>query len=300
MELASSFETGRVTISLDTELGWGRIATGGFDEVAEKLDGGKRAIMNLLELFDRYTVPVTWALVGQLFREDPASEASIAHYTNQVTSDEIPWSRDWWRAPDEITAILDSPMEHEIAAHSATHIPYESLSRSEARADLERFAEWTVPMLDEAVTTWVFPQNQIAHLHPLVDAGYTCYRGTPPFLGVDPSPTAFLPRRTFGLIDIPASVAFRSYAGRSSLLSAIPTSLIVTAMKIGVEHAVHRGRVCHIVLHPKDFARSGASLLAPLESFLEYVVAKREAGCLKIQTMGDLASESRILTSSRG
>lgn len=297
MNIAEPFEVGKVTISLDTELGWGRIDSARFDDIEDQLDHGREGIEKLLTLFNKYSIPVTWALVGQLFRKSRPNELDHGIVSLSTDSTQIPWQREWWRAPEVIAKIVDSETEHEIASHSGSHIPYDELSVEEAKRDVELFKEWSTSHISENATSFVFPQNRIAHLDVLREAGFQCYRGPPPLLGSDPSPTAFLPRRENGLINIPASIAYRQYEGRNRILRALPTSIKITGMRAAVMHAALRGRVCHVVLHPKDFmAEDGENLLSRIEDWVRFVSDKRAEGTIEVKTMRDIANMAEFDT----
>lgn len=285
---AEPLDMGVVTISLDTELGWGRINTGEYDDVAPRLDGGRDAIRVLISLFERYRIPATWAIVGQLCRKGRAEEDDIRNLP--TTDGTFPFDHDWWRAPDLVQQITDSPVDHEIGAHSGSHLLYDSISHEQALADLESFHQWIGSIVDTQATSFVFPQNRIGNLEALQEAGFRAFRGRPPILGSEPSPTAFLPRLRGNLVDIPASLAYRGYDGRNRILQTLPNAVKVEGMKWAVRHAAHRGRVCHVVLHPKDFTcEDGKILLDGLEQWLEFVAERRAAGAVEVCTMKNIA-----------
>jgi hypothetical protein len=52
---------------LDTELVWGTFESGPIDP--ERYDGTRAVIRELLDLFDTYEIPVTWALVTHLLTD---------------------------------------------------------------------------------------------------------------------------------------------------------------------------------------------------------------------------------------
>ena len=98
-------------------------------------------IPHILQLCDRYAIPITWATVGHLFLEQCNRSNDVAHaelprlpfFENQY------WhykEKDWfandpcshyqqapeWYAPDLIRQILDSQAGHEMACHTFSHI----------------------------------------------------------------------------------------------------------------------------------------------------------------------------------
>lgn len=284
-------ETGVVTISLDTEIGWGMINSGAYDGLERRLDNARAGIRRLLALFDEYRVPATWALVGQLFRDREADGPTV-EYDLAPADVSIPWDRDWWRAPDVIDAISDSPVEHDIASHSGSHLVYEGAPRQAVTEDLSLFR--SVAEEYEPVTSFVFPQNKVAHLDAVRDAGFTCYRGRPPRLGSDPIPTVFRPRQHDGLVNVPASTAFRHYGGRSFPLRYCPDGVKERLLRLGIKRAIRKGGVFHVVLHPIDFTLpSDRRLLDGLESFLAAIAEARDGSPVQVLTLSEIADRAR-------
>jgi len=284
---AEPFETGVVTISLDTELGWGRVQRGAFEDTAARLDETKQGIRSLLDVFERHRTPATWAVVGQLCRRDPSSPPDTGEVSVVPDGTTIPWERDWWHAPDLVDAITASPVDHELASHSGNHVRYDGVSRETVEHDLRCVEQWCG---GESMRSFVFPENGVAHLDALAAHGFECYRGRPPVLGSDPSPTAFRPRRVAGLVNVPGCVALRHYDGRHWVLRRTPLGVKRASLAAGLHHARLRGRVFHLILHPSDFTlEDGADLLATLDSFLGTVARLRDRGGIDVLTMGDVA-----------
>lgn len=292
MVTAERFKHGVVTISLDTEIGWGSVTNGEYSELAPRYDETKDAILKLLSLFDKYQTPVTWSLVGQLFREVPDGKRPEMGGVDPVPTEVAPpWERDWWDAPELINTIASSAVNHELAAHSGSHLVFSAANRSEVRADLSLFQELAAEY--EPITSFVFPQHGVDHLDILRQFGFEQFRGRPPMLGTEPSPTAFLPRRRSGMVDIPGSVALRHFNGRNPLLRNLPNSIKLLGLKSGVKYAVRTGRVFHLVLHPSDFTLSdGEALLSTLDSFLASVAELRAAGEVQTMTMEAVADSA--------
>ena len=138
----------------------------------------------LLELFDRYEIPVTWAIVGHLFLDGCELENGKAHsgmlrppyFENEF------WryrSGDWyehdpcssaeqapeWYAPDLIRDILSAKVKHEIACHTFSHIDCSDKNCSPELMDAElaecrRLAqEWGIDL-----KSFVFPGNLTGNL----------------------------------------------------------------------------------------------------------------------------------------
>lgn len=284
------FNIGVVTISLDTELGWARVNSGEYSDVAARLDEGKTAIRRLLGVFDEYDVPATWAIVGQLVSpKEPSAELERL----STIADDIPWERDWWRMPSLVDEIRSASADHEVGSHSGSHLLYDALSPDQARNDIEYFRE-TITGSSTDPTSFVFPQNRTRNFHVVENCGFDCYRGLAPAVGGTPTPVPFLPRRTVGLINVPLSAGYRHFGGRHPLLRTAPTWSKIEALKLGTWLAAHSGRVFHVALHPNDFTLSdGIGLLEGLEEWLNYVTRLREKGDIEIAPMGRVASRAR-------
>ncbi|HHH53354.1 MAG TPA: hypothetical protein ENK91_06825, partial [Bacteroidetes bacterium] len=57
---------GKLVISLDAEIAWGRIDLANREIFYPLFENTQRVMKRLLDLFDKYDVPVTWAIVGRL------------------------------------------------------------------------------------------------------------------------------------------------------------------------------------------------------------------------------------------
>jgi peptidoglycan/xylan/chitin deacetylase (PgdA/CDA1 family) len=132
-------------ISADFELAWAwryAIDSRNPRENAVRLARNARQnIPRILEICDRYDVPVTWATVGHLFLNGCRRNGNVPHANlKRVTYHENPYWRfdrgEWfdddpctswktspeWYAPDLIDRILDSRVGHEVACHTFSHI----------------------------------------------------------------------------------------------------------------------------------------------------------------------------------
>ena len=61
---------GTFMVSLDFELFWGMLDVCALEAYQENVLGGKKAIPQLLKLFEKYGIHATWATVGFLFAEN--------------------------------------------------------------------------------------------------------------------------------------------------------------------------------------------------------------------------------------
>ena len=61
---------GTFMVSLEFELFWGMLEVCSLESYQENILGGKKAIPQLLQLFEKYNIHATWATVGFLFADN--------------------------------------------------------------------------------------------------------------------------------------------------------------------------------------------------------------------------------------
>lgn len=256
-------------VSIDTELKWGvRFYPAGRMARALQRDGDKviSVIGTFLDLFEKCSVPATWAVVGKLFYEHP-----------------------------EITAsIRESAIKHEIGYHSFSHIRFSQASRAAAETELKE----GLKIQDEfgvRFRSFVFPENKIGHVDLLHEYGFSIYRG-PNNAGA--SVNKILPIRAknhalFRIVAPPVEPRWHD------TIWEIPSSMqlhdftffqTLTAFraKQGIKKAMAADSTFHIFLHPED-ALIDPKLLDRLEKVLQFVKTEAEKKELRPITMGDFA-----------
>jgi peptidoglycan/xylan/chitin deacetylase (PgdA/CDA1 family) len=295
-----------VVISVDAELAWGshdfeRVPT---DRVAAAREGWR----TLLDHFDRYEVPATWAVVGHLFLSDCDGEHA-EHPSLEGWFDADPGgpasASPRWFADGLLEAVADSPVAHDVGGHSFSHRQLNpDLDPEIARAEVEA----TVTAARDRgfdLASFVHPGNVIGHRDVLADCGFTCYRGRPPTRPSDG--TVLQPARKLlsgavggdprlvepavddhDLVNVPASLyLFDVDGGPSRALGRAGIDPVVGRAKRGVDAAADRDGVYHLWLHPNN-------LVSPhdverVERVLEYVDAVRARTDLTVETMASVA-----------
>jgi len=108
----------------------------------------ERAIPLIIDFFNDFEIPVTFAIRGQLVDVD----TSI------------------------LALLLKSPVKHDIGSHSYYHRDFKNLSHNEADNELNMVS---VAMKKFSIIprSFVFPKNSVAHLDLLEKYEYKCYRG---------------------------------------------------------------------------------------------------------------------------
>lgn len=101
----------------------------------------------LVELSEKYGIPLTWAICGKTAEDDPKS----------------------------YHRLLDSSTEHEIGIHTYSHIDASRAGADELESEINRCIGTLG--LKSAPQTFVFPWNREAHFDVLRRMGFIAYRG---------------------------------------------------------------------------------------------------------------------------
>ena len=273
----------------------------------------------LLQLFDHYRIPVTWAVVGHLLERACLWKGKVPHpeYVRPIHQGE---QRDWFSshplqgeyddvmwfdAKNLIHEMSGSRVGHEIASHSYAHVLYDKNCTEEQTiiTDLKNM----VRVHTEAhlpVSSFVFPRNKEGRHILLQQSGIKCYRGAP-LLWYERFPTLmrrglhlfdyFLPlfrtvrakRSGGGLVTIPQSMLL---LGRGGLRKLVPVWLMKWKIKQGIRRAISRGEIFHLWFHPSNFWHDTDKQFSILESALRDASRLREIGELEIVTMQQVAN----------
>ena len=293
-------------ISLDVELIWGYVSESTNKSVTLMKSDDKKCrgcIDMLLNLFEKYNIPTTWAVVGHLFLDHCEKEEGIPH------KDMPRFKEDWYstdpctdiqRDPlyygkDIVEKILSNRIEHEIGYHSFSHVIFSECSREVAEAEIKKgikLAEY----FGINLKSFVFPQDKIGHLDVLKGNGFKIYRGRIFKRG---NMNQRVPIRKFnGAMDliIAKPVEPRLMDGiweiQSSMLFSAPfpfTYSLLPRAKIGIYRTMRSNKVFHVWLHPQNLLHPPL-LAKDLDSLLAFVSKKRDEGKIDVMTMGELAS----------
>jgi hypothetical protein len=293
-------------ITLDTELLWG--PAGGkdgkelFDFIKRNGKNSRNVISTLLDLFQKYKIPATWAVVGHLFLDHCNEETCLT----KKNMNEFGYKHWWYNDPysniekdplyygkDIIERILVNPINHELGYHSFSHTVFTIINRKMAEAEIKESKkiekEWNIKF-----SSFVFPLNEIAYVDVLKENGFKIYRGNTVGLFDDRQNMIFKkirgtikkfiappiqPKWMDGIWEVQSSMFFSDIQ--------IPPSLLLRG-KIGLERAIKDKKIFHIWLHPWDLFVYNR-LRDDLEKMLKYVNRRRAEGKLEIMTMAELA-----------
>lgn len=257
--------TGTIVISLDFELGWGhrRVRPEYVEEIRQHDYAIEFQFRRLLDLFERYDLPSTWAVVGKLL--EPGDDPVFSN-------------------PALVESLVESDTNVELGLHSYDHVPFDVLSKDEARADLDA----GVRVLNNFGVTprsFIFPENRLHHSELLPEYGIRCYR-TEPETTVFPQP--------FSTIFPPLSNPGRTESGATAIPGSLfvadgsrPQWLLRNQAKSGILRASYRDGIFHLWLHPHNVIVQPETIEL-LDDVFEFIAAKCSTNDVTVQTMTSL------------
>lgn len=276
-------------ISADFELSWAfrHHPT----EVAR--DRGRRErenIPSLLQIFERYAFPITWATVGHLFLESCTRPShGLAHPEMPRPPHNALWTGDWymhdpctnykddplWYAPDLIQNILDSPVRHEIGTHSFSHIDFSPAGSDPVlvRRELEASAA-AMQRFGITPRSLVYPFNRMGHTyHDLL---------------AELSITAVRHRDRRVRLSYPERMPSGVYKFYESMNLRTPKHYdYLDKVKIFLAEAVARCAAFHLWFHPSDSLTLAQTELLQI---LKYIDSLRTEGLVWVAPMAEIAS----------
>jgi peptidoglycan/xylan/chitin deacetylase (PgdA/CDA1 family) len=279
---------GALVISLDFELEWGvRDHCPADSPYRANLLGARRALPQLLDLFEEFGIAATWATVGFLFAEsreellqfapscrpsyrNPALDPFAAEIGHSEADDPLHF------APSLIAEIRRRPLQ-EIGCHTFSH--YYCLEPGGSidgfKADLES-ALRLARRRDIRLTSLVFPRNQItaAALSLLPSLGFKVYRGGEQGWMYDVRPASrhqlhrrvgrfvdqycAAPTRLVDWKDVVESAELSNVRGSLFLRPSLRSHPRLNAFRLlriahCMQHAAVNGQILHLWWHPHNF-----------------------------------------------
>jgi peptidoglycan/xylan/chitin deacetylase (PgdA/CDA1 family) len=327
---------GALVISLDFELHWGlRDHVARDQALYGRLPDARRAVVQMLEVFEARNIRATWATVGLLFastrdeveavapRERPTyRRAELNPYVEAIGIDE---EHDPEHLAGSLVELIGASAGQEVASHTFSHYYCLEDGQSEAtfRADLAA-AQAMALRRGLELTSLVLPRNQWnpAYTAAVLDLGFRCIRGpqrswghrarrpdkqnmlhrgarmAETYVGVSPPPTTDWSDILLpsGLCDVPASAFLRPYRPERSRLE----PLRMARLRSGLRHAAHNGRVFHLWWHPHNFSQYRSQNFAALELVLDEFDRLATAEGMQSLTMADVTASVAPAAPGRG
>jgi len=298
-------------ISLDTELLWGKliygIASHSYDKSWFKDYKNINAILNL---FEKYKIKGTWAVVGHLFLDRCDKEHK-----------DIKSSQKWNYCCKEVGPLLNAkPMinmiktckvKQEIACHGFSHYNFKKspnhemeLTDEEALSELEackKLAE------KEGITlkSFVFPQEKHAKYSILQKAGFKCYRKAISSVentkykrlksfynlikGVPSKPSRI--SKVAGLVEIEANCEILPFNKKTTnfILAPLFKRYNLNKLSKSLDVSINEKMIFHIWVHPIGF--SNQQDIDQLDSFLNIIHQHIKQGNIISMTMSEVAKK---------
>ena len=269
-----------LTITADFELSWSwRYAKQLKNPLQEAVLHGnmeRENIPEILNLSERFGIPITWATVGHLFLESCEKKNGIAHseIVRPPFHENEYWkyfSGDWfdydpcsnyreepsWYCPDLIKLILNSKIKQEIACHTFSHIDCSDnncppiLFESELAACISEATK-----LGISLKSFVHPGHTIGNLVSLKKLGFTSFQ-------TDYQNTLGYPvEHLNGLWEIKRTMEFVLRGGFS-------INYHIYRYKKIVERAILNNSLCHFWFHPSQSKRLFKEVIPALFEFLQ-------------------------------
>lgn len=298
-----------LTISLDFELLWGIFDKVGTRYRPEYFSNTRKVIPQMLELFARHEIHVTWATVGMLFAENE-EEWKCYSPSFQPSYREKKYSAYHWVklhgirpevhfAPELIREIIQTPFQ-ELGSHSYAH--YYTLMRGQSpeqfREDLRASQRIAEGKFGVRLKSLVFPRNHINELYLgiCLEEGFDVVRGNPKnwfwqetqhedqskkwFRSAD----CFFPmgnRASYSLEEVnylpeepvilPASRILRPYSNSYSFLNTVRLQRILKEM----EKAAQLNEVYHLWWHPHNFGNNPEASIKELKRLIAQIEGLR-------------------------
>lgn len=301
---------GRITISIEIELGWGIHDRQKYDHLSA--DGGpeRRCLYRLLDACDDYGIPISFDIVGHLllhscegdhsgpypdgwFDEDPGTD---------MESDPL------FYAPDIAAEIAQRRTDHEICTHTFSHAVCDTMPPEVQKQELEHAQRLHERITDEQTESLVPPRHVCPSLDALNDHGIEIVR----IQDDDPAsnPVRRFRELLFGppLVQSPALAdgIVETYCTRNQSLTAasLPSGrspphpafrwLPVRArqrlheryLRKATELAIERDSHLHLWCHLFDL--NDEYQLPPIESYLAVLDELEQTGAVEVETMAEL------------
>jgi peptidoglycan/xylan/chitin deacetylase (PgdA/CDA1 family) len=301
-------------ISLDTELAWG---TRKFKKYKEHYHQKREMVDRLLDLFIKYDIKATWAIVGHLFLDKCEKINGVVH-PQIIRPQYKDLEEDWfnidpitnindapaWYGQDIVKKIINCPTKQEIGCHTFSHIDVSKQGCSEAcfKSELNE-CQKLAGRLGLQLKSFVYPKNRVAMVNTLRDCNFSCFRDRDENWFKDSGNQlrkiahaidnylclpikAATPKKINGVWSLPGSYF---YIHRDGWAKFIPINFRVRKAKTGIDSAIKNKQIFHLWFHPFNLASDPDNLLRGLEEIFIYFKTLREKELIDNLTMGETA-----------
>jgi len=316
-----NLERGAFVVSIDTELAWGLAHRRDGAEAVEEVhhfDREREVVAAILEVFERYDISATWAIVGHLFL-DHCARGDDGRPHPEVLRPDYDWLDGDWFDVDPCSSLTEAPfyygrdlvetiaacsVDQEIASHAFSHalIGDPGCSAEVFASELDA-CRTAAKDFDVELRSFVYPRNSIGHRSALAAAGFTNYRGLrpPTFAG-----SSGLGRRVSQLVDrvrplrgsavwpeqvddglwnLPQTYMFAPATTRAR----VPVGLWCRKPIARLAQARRERSLFHLWFHPYNVTAAPERAVAALDRICAAAARARDKGTLDVLTMAQLA-----------
>lgn len=316
---------GKFIISLDFELHWGGAHQWDLKKMHNYFLDGRKAVVQMLDLFQQHQVRATWATVGYLFAKDKEQllsycpdlkpsytngNISAYHYFDQVGKNEQ--EDPFHFGGSLIQEILNTPGQ-ELATHTFSHYfcTEEGQTVAQFEADLkaaQKIADENFGIFSKSL---VFPRNQYnpEYLKIVRENHIQTLRSNPDVWFWNKSYGKFTPlfraadtlisissglsfdgkdlEINHDILEIPASRFFRPYIKKEEFFQALKMKRIKTEML----QAAKNNKIYHLWWHPHNFGNDLQRNMLQLKEILAYFTELKELYGFQSANMIDLKKD---------
>ena len=312
---------GTFLVSLDYELFWGMLDVCPLEQYQDNVLGGKKAIPQLLNLFEKYGIHATWATVGFLFADN---YQELSRFLPQLRPgyakpelDGYAWfekigkeekTAPCFYAPGLLERIAATPGQ-EIGSHSFCHYYCREAGQTveEFEADM-RAARAIAESKGYDVTSVILPRNQCEpeYTEVLRKVGFTAYRDEEndwihekikfrpllralrlldvyvPLTGQG----GYVPKCENGIWNLVGSRMYKPIFRKLEFLEGLKLHRIKRQML----HAAKKNLTFHLWWHPHNIGVRTEEHLCQLEEIFRYYTELRENYGMQSLNMGEAAA----------
>ena len=327
-------QPGTLLVSLDFELNWGVHDVFSLEQYGNRLEGSRKAIPRILELFNSYDIHSTWGIVGllcfdnkvELLANLPDIKPSYNHskFSPYEKMDKVGENEEldpYHFGSSLVRKIMDTPNQ-EIGTHTFSHYYCleDGQSPEEFEADLMA-AKYVFYQKSINMNSLIFPRNQTQHsyLEICKKHGVRSYRGNETgwlYEASNQSQQHPLKRaarlvdhyvnltghHTYQLntvdkepiVNLPSSRFLRPYSSSLKLLERSRLKRI----KNSLTYAAKRGEVYHLWWHPHNFGKNIDENIQFLRDILEHVELLKKRYGFQSLTMKEATEKIQLVNAA--
>lgn len=312
-------------VSLDFELFWAFQDSRTMETYGPNILGGRKAIPQMLELFEKHGIHATWGTVGFLFGDNEEElrryfPEELPTYDNPIRSTYRQFGSagtDETSAPHFYGASLIRQIAavpgQEIGSHTFSHYYCQEPGQTpqQFRADMEA-AKAIAADKGFALKSVILPRNQCEqeYIDVLAELGFTAYRGLEdnwvtrvnerityrPVQRINrlldvyfpvTGMNGYHPEIENGIVNVKSSRMFKPYFRKLYFLERLKMRRIKNQMRYAAKH----GLTFHLWWHPHNIGVNTQTNLEQLEEIFSYYDRLKEKYGMRSLNMGEAAEE---------